>query len=413
MPEVSSPEPESPRAPKGRRVLRLVGRALLVALAVVASLVGIGVALAWEAMGTAPAGERLARMEASPHHEDGIFVNDQPLWNDMAGGLASMSEVSAFADPAGPLPVRADTAARLAEPPGPLRVTWLGHSTTLIELDGVRVLTDPVFGERPSPLPSVGPARWYAPPLALEALRDVDVVLLSHDHYDHLDHPTIVAMRDWSAPFVCPLGVGAHLEYWGIDPARIVELDWWQEHALGDVRVVAVPARHASGRHVFDQSRTQWAGFALVGTERRVMFSGDTGLFDDMAVIGERYGPFDLVMIEVGAYHRTWPDWHIGPEQAMRAHRMLRGRLFMPIHWGLFNLAQHGWTEPVERVWVAAEEASVPFVTPRPGEVIDVDSPPAPERWWPEVPWQTAAQAPIVSTLRGDPSRRYEGGSEP
>jgi L-ascorbate metabolism protein UlaG (beta-lactamase superfamily) len=303
--------------------------------------------------------------------------------------------------------VQPDTAERLARPAGPLRVTWLGHSTLVIELAGKRVLTDPVFGESPFPIPSLGPQRWYAPPLPLQALRDVDAVLISHDHYDHLDHPTIARMADWDTTFITPLGVGAHLQYWGIDPARIVELDWWQEHALGELRIVCTPSRHASGRQVFDQMRTLWSGYALIGPERRAMFSGDTGLFDDMATIGERYGPFDLVMIEVGAYHRTWPDWHIGPEQALVGHRMLHGELFLPIHWGLFNLALHGWTEPVERVWAAAEKLDVPIVTPRPGQVIDVDHPPAPQRWWPERPFQTAAEAPIVSTRSGDPAHRY------
>ncbi|HJL16232.1 MAG TPA: MBL fold metallo-hydrolase [Sandaracinaceae bacterium LLY-WYZ-13_1] len=395
-----------PRASRRRRILRALGRVALGGLLLLTLVAATGVGLSWQALGAAPAGARLARMEASPQHADGVFVNPQPLWNDWLGSLAAL-DVSEHAEPGEPLPVRDDTEARLDEPPGPLRVTWLGHSTTLIELAGQRVLTDPVFGPSTSPLPALGPQRWYAPPVRLEALDDTDVVLISHDHYDHLDHPTIVRMRDWDATFVAPLGVGAHLAYWGIDPSRIVELDWWEEHRAGALRIVATPARHASGRQVFDQDRTLWAGYALIGPERRVMFSGDTGLFDDMAVIGERYGPFDLVMIEVGAYHRAWPDWHIGPEQAIRAHSMMRGRLFLPIHWGLFNLAQHGWTEPMERTWVAASEADVPFVTPLPGQVVDVDEPPEPRRWWPDRPWQTAEEHPIVSTRAGDPDERY------
>ncbi len=398
---------ETDAPPARRRIWRRIGRLMLILGAVLAALIAVGVGLAWRAMGTGPAGERAARMQASPHSSDGIFVNAQPLFNDMAGGLTAMFDGSDVASPTDALPVHGDTTARLATPPGRLRITWLGHSTTLIELAGKRVLTDPVFGDSPFPIPALGPQRWYASPLPLEALEGVDAVLISHDHYDHLDHPTIVAMREWDTTFVTALGVGAHLEYWGIDPKRIVELDWWQETTFGDLRVVATPARHASGRHLFDQNRTQWAGYALVGPEARVMFSGDTGLFDDMATIGERYGPFDAVMIEVGAYHATWPDWHIGPEQAIRGHRMLRGDLFIPIHWGLFDLALHGWTEPMERTWAAAEKAGVRFVAPRPGAVIDVDAPPTPERWWPDVPWQTAAEAPIVSTRDGDPADRY------
>lgn len=366
----------------------------------------VAVGFAWQAMGTTPAGERLARMEASPHHQDGVFVNEQPLWTNLLDALVATNG-SDHTVPEQSIPVFRNTTKRLADPPGPLRVTWLGHSTVVIELAGKRVLTDPVFGPATSPLPVVGPERWYAPPIALDALRDTDVVLLSHDHYDHLDHPTITAMRDWDCVFVVPLGVGAHLAYWGIESERIIELDWWEEHNIDALRIVATPARHASGRHVFDRDRTLWAGYALLGEDHRVMFSGDTGLFDAMDTIGERLGPFDLVMVEVGAYHQAWPDWHIGPEQAIRANQMMRGKLFLPIHWGLFNLAQHGWTEPMERTWRAAETAGVAFVTPRPGEPIDVTQPPAPERWWPEVPWHTAEEDPIVATRRGDPNDRY------
>lgn len=402
----TAPDTEAPARPR-RSIWRRIGRVLLVLFGLLVLVIAVGVAVAWQAMGSGPDPARAERMARSPHSKDGIFVNSQPLWNDVSGWFGNMTSASDYIVPEAPLPVHGDTAARLATPPGRLRVTWLGHSTTLIELGGKRVLTDPIFGDSPFPIPALGPQRWYASPLPLDALKGVDAVLISHDHYDHLDHPTIVAMRGWDTTFVTALGVGAHLEYWGIDPARIVELDWWQEHTIDDLRIVATPARHASGRQLFDQNRTQWAGYALVAPDARVMFSGDTGLFDEMKTIGERYGPFDVVMIEVGAYHATWPDWHIGPEQAIVGHRMLRGELFMPIHWGLFNLALHGWTEPMERTWAAAEKAGVRFVAPRPGAVIDVDAPPAPERWWPDVPWQTAAEAPVISTRDGDPDNRY------
>jgi hypothetical protein len=252
----------------------------LLGVLLVASLVGVLVA--WRAMGKGPSGARAARMQASPNFTDGECVNKQPLYNDMWGAIFA-GGISEHAVPTSPLPVRTDTAQRLKEPAGPLRVTWLGHSTTLIELARKRVLTDPVFGKSPFPIPSLGPQRWYEPPLPLEALRHVDVVLLSHDHYDHLDFPTIERMVDWDVQFVTALGVGAHLEYWGIDPKRIVELDWWEKTQVGDLTIVCTPARHASGRQLFDQMRTQWAGYALIGPERRVMFSGDTGLFDEMS----------------------------------------------------------------------------------------------------------------------------------
>ncbi|MEM1349841.1 MAG: MBL fold metallo-hydrolase, partial [Myxococcota bacterium] len=393
--------------PAARKWLRLALRLVAMLAASFAVFAAWALSVAWVPMGKAPEGERLARMEASPNSKDGVFVNKQNMYNDVWGALTSASSMSEYAEATGPLPVYPDTAKELATPPNGTRITWLGHSTVLMELAGKRVLSDPIFGPSPSPIEAFGPARWYAPPLALHELRDVDIVLISHDHYDHLDYPTIAAMRDWEVKFVTPLGIGAHLEYWGVAPERIVELDWWEEYELGDLRIAATPARHASGRQAFDQMRTQWAGYALIGPKHRIMFSGDTGLFDDMANIGERYGPFDLVMIEVGAYHETWPDWHIGPEQAMVAHEMMRGKLFMPIHIGLFNLALHGWTEPMERLWVAATKRGVDFTVPRPGQPFLIGDAPKPERWWPDLPWETAAQHPIVSTRNGDPNERY------
>jgi len=363
--------------------------------------------VAWVPMGKAPAGERLARMEASPNSADGVFVNTQPMYNDVTGMFTNASTMSDYAEATKPIPVYPDTRKELAAPPNGTRVTWLGHSTVLMEIAGKRVLSDPIFGPTPFPIEAFGPKRWYAPPVPLEELSNVDVVIISHDHYDHLDQPTIAAMASWKTEFVVPLGVGAHLEYWGIPAERIIELDWWQEHQFDDLKIVATPARHASGRQAFDQMRTLWAGYALIGPQHRIMFSGDTGLFDDMEKIGEQYGPFDLVMIEVGAYHHTWPDWHIGPEQALVGHKMMRGKLFMPIHWGLFNLALHGWTEPLERTWVAAEKQQVSFTTPKPGQPFLLGAAPKPERWWPEIPWQTAKEHPIISTRAGDPNDRY------
>ena len=261
------------------------------------------------------------------------------------------------------------------------------------------LLTDPVWGERSSPLTWMGPSRWYPPPIALDDLPAIDAVLISHDHYDHLDMTTIEAIREWDTTFVVPLGVGAHLVYWGVPEERIVTLDWWDRHALSDaVEVVAVPSRHASGRQVFDQNRTLWAGYALVGASHRVYFSGDTGLFRGMREIGERLGPFDVTMIEVGAYDRTWPDWHLGPENAVRAHQWVQGQVMIPVHWGLFDLANHGWTEPVERAAAAARTAQVTLLTPKPGQSVEPETTRVLDSWWPEVPWKTAEEDPIEST---------------
>ena len=283
-------------------------------------------------------------------------------------------------------------------PASGVRVTWMGHSTSLVEIDGARFLLDPVWSERPTPLNGVGPARWYPPVIALDQLPHIDAVLISHDHYDHLDMPTVVALAQTGTTFIVPLGIGAHLEYWGVPADRIEELDWWQRTHVAGVEIVSTPARHASGRVLFDKDATLWNGFAILGNAHRVYYSGDTGLFPAMREIGEKLGPFDCTMIEIGQYHRAWPDWHIGPEQAVQAHALVRGRVFLPVHWGLFRLAYHGWTEPIERAVAAANARGATIATPRPGESVEPTLPIVTTRWWPALPWRTAMQDPIRST---------------
>lgn len=339
-------------------------------------------------------------MKASPQWEGAAFENAQPLWNDAWG---SFSEGTSPSEHDGPtetpsfVHVDPERFATRAE----LRVTWLGHSTLILEVDQRRFLVDPVWGEATAPVTWFGPTRWYPPPLDLEDIPSVDAILISHDHYDHLDHPTIVALRDRDTTFVCPLGVGAHLAYWGVDEEKIVELDWWERHAFGEIELVMTPARHASGRQVFDQNRTLWGGYALLGPRHRAYYSGDTGMFDALQQIGERLGPFDVTMIEVGQYAQAWPDWHLGPEQAVQAHRLVRGGVMIPVHWGLFTLAPHAWTEPIERTVVAARKEGVVLATPRPGESVVPGAPSTIDAWWPELPWRSAEQYPIVATENG------------
>lgn len=361
-------------------------------------LVTVGLADAWTAIGTLPSGARSERRALSPQFRDGKFVDTLPrvepdLWGATLRFMAGMEH----GEPRAPLPVLFRQTAESEPPVSGLRITWLGHSTLLVEIEGRRVLIDPVFSERCSPSSFVGPKRFHPVPMQVEDLPRLDAVVISHDHYDHLDYETVARLRSRGVPFVVPLGVGAHLEYWGVPLTLIHELDWWQETVLAGLRLVATPARHFSGRGL-GEDRTLWSGWALIGERRRVYYSGDTAMFEGFAQIGARLGPFDAAMIEVGAYDAMWADLHLGPEQAVQAHQAVRGGLLFPVHWGTFNLALHTWVEPVERTLVAARAAGVDVVTPRPGESIDVASPASPTRWWPDVPWKAAAEAPVVSS---------------
>jgi len=385
---------------RGRRILRLTGRVLVI-IAALALVAGGGLWLAArESLGVVASGSRRARVEASPQWKDGAFRNTRTRVD------GSMSRAyrefflggSPHRVPSAALPVLRPDVAILAAAPAPgVRVTWLGHSTLLLEIDGRRLLIDPVWGERVSPFSFAGPRRFHPPPLPLDQLPPVDAVVLSHDHYDHLDTPTIKALARRDVRFIAPLGVGAHLEAWGVPAARIAELDWWEEVEVAGLRLTATPARHFSGRGFGDAAQTLWAGWAIAGPAHRVFYSGDTALDDAHATIGERLGPFDLTMIEVGAYDALWADVHLGPEQAVRVHQLVKGGVMVPVHWGTFNLALHGWTEPIERVVLAAAGAGVRVATPRPGEVVDIDRVPT-SHWWPTVPWRSVRDAPAFST---------------
>ncbi|MFO0744621.1 MAG: MBL fold metallo-hydrolase [Myxococcota bacterium] len=328
-------------------------------------------------------------MQASTQWSDGHFRNTAPVGPTLQGPpFAVMTEYflkRGRRTPTAPLPLVRPHEAWLRPVRTGLRSTWLGHSTVLLELDGRRVLTDPVFGERASPLDFMGPRRFHPVPAELDELPPIDVVLLSHDHFDHLCRPTMTALARTSVPIVTSLGVGAHLERFGVDPRRIVELDWQESTEVGGVRFVAQPAQHFSGRGVHDRNRTLWSSWVMAHGRHKVFFSGDTGLTPEFAEVGRKHGPFDLVMLEVGAFHPAWGTIHLGPENALEALAMLGGGTLLPVHWGTFNLALHDWDDPAETLLRLAPGRGARVITPRLGQVIEPSEVEGPDPWWREV----------------------------
>jgi L-ascorbate metabolism protein UlaG (beta-lactamase superfamily) len=372
------------------RLARWLVRATVLLAAVGAVLAAAGwVLLSQPQFGARMAGARLERALASPQYRNGRFINLEPETPTSPAALGNYL-VRQFSgdevrEPPAPLPVLAVAQASLAAapPPSGLRAFWIGHASTYVELDGLRFLLDPVFAEQVSPLP-VGPRRFHPPPIALADLPTIDAVLISHDHYDHLDMDTVRHLARRGSRFFVPLGIGAHLERWGVPAAQIEELEWWQERSLGSIRIVCTPTRHYSGRGLRDHSATLWSSWSVIGPRHRFFYSGDTGHAKVFQDIGARLGPFDIAFIKIGAYGpgASWVDIHMPPEQAVQVSRDVRARRMFPVHWSTFNLAYHDWDEPIRRAVAEASRAGVGLVTPRLGEWVDADREFQSTRWW-------------------------------
>jgi L-ascorbate metabolism protein UlaG (beta-lactamase superfamily) len=338
------------------------------------------------AFGAKATGARAERMRRSPQFADGLFHNTSPTRASpsasAAGGILRellFGENRAQRKPGGEIPLVASPA---AESTDGVYLTWYGHASTLVEIDGARVLCDPVWSDRVSPAAFAGPRRLHAPPVPLSSVGRVDAIVISHDHYDHLDLATVrELLTTHDAPFLVPLGVGAHLERWQVPSSRIVELDWNEEAEVGGIRFAATPAQHFSGRGISNDS-TLWTSWVIAGPRHRVFYSGDTGYFDGFAKIGEEHGPFDAALIQIGAYAPHWPDIHMTPEEGVAAHIDVQGGLLVPVHWATFSLAMHPWAEPADRVWREAKANDLALAVPKPGERLDVANPPAVDGWW-------------------------------
>ena len=333
--------------------------------------------------------------------QDGRYLNPVPT---TTGGFGLVFKVlplflknRAEREPKVPLgPFRTDVRAYKTAPASGLRVTWFGHSSMLLEIDGVRILIDPIWEERASPAQWFGPQRFFAPTMPLEQMPELDAVLISHDHYDHLGALTVGMLARMNvtarAVWVTSAGVGERLRRFGVPEEKITELDWTQSTEVGGVelgpgvRITAWPARHFSGRLPWDRYTTLWSSFVIEGPKHRVFYGADSGWWEGFAEIAAKYPKFDLTMLEIGAFHPLWSDIHLGPEGAARAYESMGGAAkagpLFPIHWGMFSLALHGWREPIDRLEELATGNGLRLWTPRPGVPTDVAEGGQRSRWW-------------------------------
>ncbi|WP_163291972.1 MBL fold metallo-hydrolase [Desulfovibrio sp. JC022] len=345
-------------------------KAILYIFALLAA-AGISIGIpACSKMGHAPSLEESLMYEKSANYKNGTFTNETPV-NMTVEGFTFAKAINFFFDlsrtPDKKLPFHQLTKNSFSPDPAGLQVAWLGHSSMILDIDGVRLLIDPVFGNA-SPVPFTV-NRFQPSPIAREELPEVDAVVISHDHYDHLEMSTIKYLAPKIKLFIVPLGVGSHLRKWGCRPEQIVELNWDESIIIRDVEIIAAPSQHFSGRGLGDRFKTLWASFVFKGKDHSAYYSGDGGYDGRFKEIGEKYGPFDLTMIESGAYDKGWKDVHMMPDESVQAHIDLGGKYMIPVHWGAYDLAFHKWDEPIRRVSALAAEQGINLLTPQMGEI--------------------------------------------
>lgn len=328
---------------------------------------------------------RIKKMQSSRQFQNGVFVNtiatnmERPPWE----GIREMMKKRSNQRPEKPVQTLPINAVMISQANADeTLITWLGHSSLLIKTGGLTLLSDPVFNKRASLFQALGPKKFdYTHNYALDQLPSVDVVLLTHDHYDHLEASTMVALKDRVKLFVCPLGVGSRLEHWGVAPEKIKELDWWEQIEYQGIVLTATPGRHFSGRLLNDRMASLWCGWAILSEHSNIYLSGDSGYFDGFKEVGEKLGPFDLGLMECGQYSQYWPTIHLFPEESVQAAIDAGCKAAMPIHWGKFKLSIHAWNESPERFKQKADELGLPVALPRIGETFNLEMLPV-DPWW-------------------------------
>lgn len=314
----------------------------------------------------------------SNNYEEGKFVNEQDVkldmsFADMRKSLAGFFNPIPNTTPKKDIPVKSIDSIDIAHYKDKTRLIWFGHSTFLIQMESTTILIDPMFGKVPAPHPMLGTNRFSKElPIEIEKLPQIDAVLISHDHYDHLDYGSIEKLKGKVTFFYVPLGVGTHLLAWGISPDRIIELDWWNEAKFKGLTFTCTPAQHFSGRGLTDRSNTLWSSWVIQSKSESIFFSGDSGYGPHFKEIGDKFGPFDFAMLECGQYNKLWSKIHMFPEETAQAALDVNAKMIMPIHWGAFKLGMHSWTDPVERITVKAQELHVNMIIPGIGEEIRI-----------------------------------------
>ncbi len=327
-------------------------------------------------------------IQKSPRYNGSKFFNAQPAMEASIHSAGAMLKEYLFVKhprttPTSPIPVMTLTKEALAALPVDKTMIYrLGHSTLLLWMAGEFWLTDPVFSERASPFQFMGPKRFHQPPISLADLPPIKGVILSHNHYDHLDKDSILKLLAKVDHFIVPLGVGSDLVKWGADEANVTELDWWEAITLAQVTLTATPAQHFSGRAIGDRDTTLWNSWAISGAGQNLFFSGDSGYFDGFKDIGDRLGPFDMAFVETGAYNTLWRGVHMMPEETIQAFKDLQGKVLVPIHNGTFNLSLHSWDDPFIKIAALAKQANVQLLTPIMGQAIDLQDLPEQTEWW-------------------------------